>query len=142
LFYAAILLLVLRASQLDRGFQLAAALVGEQNMASPLRCFSAAMTFYGTRVLFALLRNPACACLDALRPSAYGIYLVHYIFIIWPAIRRLRSAASRRLRRLRSCFAGALSLSWGAHAAVTEDSVGSADDLGSPNLVTPGHRSL
>jgi surface polysaccharide O-acyltransferase-like enzyme len=44
--------------------------------------YSAAMTF---TVLAIYLRSAkySLSLLDAMRPSAYGIYLVHYIFIIW-----------------------------------------------------------
>jgi surface polysaccharide O-acyltransferase-like enzyme len=44
--------------------------------------YSAAMTF---TVLAIYLRSAkfSLSVLDAMRPSAYGIYLVHYIFIIW-----------------------------------------------------------
>ena len=44
--------------------------------------YSAAMAF----TVLAVYLNSAKAnlgLLDAIRPSAYGIYLVHYIFIIW-----------------------------------------------------------
>jgi peptidoglycan/LPS O-acetylase OafA/YrhL len=44
--------------------------------------YSAAMAF---TVLAIYLRSAkfSLSLLDAMRPSAYGIYLVHYIFIIW-----------------------------------------------------------
>jgi surface polysaccharide O-acyltransferase-like enzyme len=44
--------------------------------------YSAAMAF---TVLAIYLRSAkfSLSLLDAIRPSAYGIYLVHYIFIIW-----------------------------------------------------------
>ena len=73
--------------------------------------FSAAMTF---TVLAMCVRFGAsrAGLLDAMRPSAYGIFLTHYIFIIWlqygvygyswPAV--VKAAV---------VFAGTLTLSWG-----------------------------
>jgi peptidoglycan/LPS O-acetylase OafA/YrhL len=44
--------------------------------------FSAAMAFTVPAV-YLRSANASLGLLDAMRPSAYGIYLVHYIFIIW-----------------------------------------------------------
>jgi peptidoglycan/LPS O-acetylase OafA/YrhL len=44
--------------------------------------FSAAMTFT-VLALFLRFAETRWRLLDALQPSAYGIYLVHYIFVIW-----------------------------------------------------------
>jgi surface polysaccharide O-acyltransferase-like enzyme len=44
--------------------------------------FSAAMTFTVLAVSLAFASS-SMRLLDAMRPSAYGIFLVHYIFIIW-----------------------------------------------------------
>jgi len=44
--------------------------------------FSAAMAF-AVPALFLRFAKAGGRLLDALRPSAYGIYLVHYVFIIW-----------------------------------------------------------
>ena len=76
--------------------------------------FSAAMTF--TVLAISLRHAPSkFGLLDAVRPSAYGIFLTHYIFIIWlqyavydyswPAV--VKAAA---------VFAGTLALSWGVTA--------------------------
>ena len=48
--------------------------------------FSGAMAFAEPGILLRFAKNSASAplrLLDAMRPSAYGIFLVHYIFIIW-----------------------------------------------------------
>jgi surface polysaccharide O-acyltransferase-like enzyme len=44
--------------------------------------YSAAMAFTVTAVFLRSANSP-CSLLDAIQPSAYGIYLLHYIFIIW-----------------------------------------------------------
>jgi surface polysaccharide O-acyltransferase-like enzyme len=44
--------------------------------------YSAAMAFTVTAVFLRSANSP-CSLLDAMQPSAYGIYLLHYIFIIW-----------------------------------------------------------
>jgi surface polysaccharide O-acyltransferase-like enzyme len=44
--------------------------------------YSAAMAFTVTAI-FVRFANSRWRLLDAVQPSAYGIYLVHYIFIIW-----------------------------------------------------------
>ena len=73
--------------------------------------FSAAMAF-ALPGFFLSHASARLGLLDAIRPSAYGIYLVHYIFIIWlqyavydPAFPAAVKAAI--------VFTGALSLSWG-----------------------------
>src|SRR5262249_46795800 len=44
--------------------------------------FSAAMAFAEPASFLRFSKSPL-RLLDAMRPSAYGIFLVHYIFIIW-----------------------------------------------------------
>jgi surface polysaccharide O-acyltransferase-like enzyme len=44
--------------------------------------FSAAMTFAVLAVFLRFARS-SFRLLDAMRPSAYGIYLLHFIFVIW-----------------------------------------------------------
>jgi surface polysaccharide O-acyltransferase-like enzyme len=50
--------------------------------------------------------------LDALRPSAYGIFLVHYIFIIWLQY-YVYDFSLPSFVKFAIVFAGTLSLSWG-----------------------------
>ncbi|MEH2566820.1 acyltransferase [Bradyrhizobium sp. AZCC 2289] len=73
--------------------------------------FSAAMTF---TVLAGSLRlsESKIGLLEAMRPSAYGIFLVHYIFIIWLqyAVYDYSWPAAVKAAVV---FAGTLSLSWG-----------------------------
>ena len=50
--------------------------------------------------------------MDALRPSAYGIFLIHYIFIIWLQYAVYDPPWSPFVK-FAIVFAGTLSLSWG-----------------------------
>jgi surface polysaccharide O-acyltransferase-like enzyme len=72
--------------------------------------FSAAMAFAVPAISLRLARS-SLDLLDAMRPSAYGIYLLHYVFIIWlqyavfdPALPATVKAAI--------VFTGTLSASW------------------------------
>ena len=50
--------------------------------------------------------------LDALRPSAYGVYLLHYIFIIWLQY-AVYDYSIPAVVKFAIVFAGTLSMSWG-----------------------------
>ena len=50
--------------------------------------------------------------LDAMRPSAYGIFLVHYIFIIWLQY-AVYDYSWPAVVKAAVVFAGTLALSWG-----------------------------
>jgi peptidoglycan/LPS O-acetylase OafA/YrhL len=73
--------------------------------------FSAAMAFAEPAFFLCFAKSPL-RLLDAMRPSAYGIFLVHYIFIIWLqyAVYDLPLPA---LVKFAIVFIGTLSLSWG-----------------------------
>jgi Acyltransferase family len=73
--------------------------------------YSAAMalTVSATFVRFAEF---GWSLLDALQPSAYGIYLVHYIFIIWLQYAVLDYPLTAFVK-FAIVFAGTLSMSWG-----------------------------
>jgi surface polysaccharide O-acyltransferase-like enzyme len=78
--------------------------------------FSAAMTF----ALPAICLRFAGAnwhWLDALRPSAYGVFLVHYIFIIWLQY-AVYDYSWPAFVKAATVFAGTLSLSWGLIVAL------------------------
>ena len=60
--------------------------------------------------------------LDAMRPSAYGIFLTHYIFIIWLQY-AVYDSCGRPSSRLPSCSLGTLALSWRSHGVVAKNSV-------------------
>ena len=73
--------------------------------------FNAAMTF---TVLAVFLRSARSSLwlLDAMRPSAYGIYLVHFIFLIWLQY-LVYDPAFPALVKFSIVFTGTLSMSWG-----------------------------
>jgi surface polysaccharide O-acyltransferase-like enzyme len=73
--------------------------------------FSAAMTTAEVAI-FVRFAKSRLSLLDALRPSAYGIFLVHYIFIIWLQY-ILYDFTLPAFVKFAIVFAGTLSLSWG-----------------------------
>ena len=110
LFYGAILLLVYAHHNWVADFN-APPLSWRAAYGLVFALFSAAMTF---TVLAIWLRSAESrlSLLDAMRPSAYGIFLVHYIFIIWLqyAVYDYSWPAAVKAAVV---FAGTLSLSWG-----------------------------
>ena len=89
--------------------------------------FSAAMAFTVPAVFLAL-RASSMQLLDAMQPSAYGIFLMHYIFIIWLQY-FVYDPAWPAVVKLAIVFAGTLARSWAAYGAVAKNSAGGADDL-------------
>jgi surface polysaccharide O-acyltransferase-like enzyme len=76
--------------------------------------YSAAMAFM-VSAFFLRSAESGWRLLDALRPSAYGIFLLHYIFIIWLqyAVYDYSFPAAVKFDIV---FAGTLSMSWGLTA--------------------------
>ena len=62
--------------------------------------------------IFVRFAKSQLSLLDALRPSAYGIFLVHYIFIIWLQY-WVYDFSLPAFVKFAIVFAGTLSLSWG-----------------------------
>lgn len=73
--------------------------------------FSAAMTFLEPS-LFLRFAPGNWRVLDALRPSAYGVFLTHYIFIIWLQYAVYGLPWHAGVKAV-SVFVGTLALSWG-----------------------------
>jgi surface polysaccharide O-acyltransferase-like enzyme len=73
-------------------------------------CYSAAMPFTLTAI-FVSFANSRWRLLDAVQPSAYGIYLLHYIFIIWLQY-ALYDEPFTAFVKFAIVFAGTLSMSW------------------------------
>jgi surface polysaccharide O-acyltransferase-like enzyme len=73
--------------------------------------FSAAMAFTVPSIFLRFAKSD-WTLLDALQPSAYGVYLVHYIFIIWLqyAVYGYSLPAGVKFAIV---FAGTLAMSWG-----------------------------
>jgi surface polysaccharide O-acyltransferase-like enzyme len=73
--------------------------------------FSAAMTFTVLAVFLRFERS-SFRLLDAMQPSAYGIYLVHFIPLIWLQY-VVYDPAFPAFVKFAIVFAGTLSTSWG-----------------------------
>ena len=78
--------------------------------------FSAAMTF-AVAAFYLRFEKSSLRLLDTLRPSAYGIYLLHYIFIIWLQYAVYDDPLPAGVK-FAFVFAGTLSMSWGLTVAV------------------------
>jgi surface polysaccharide O-acyltransferase-like enzyme len=72
--------------------------------------FSAAMTFTVPAVFLRFARS-SLWLLDAIRPSAYGIYLLHFIFLIWLQY-IVYDPAFPAFVKFAIVFTGTLSMSW------------------------------
>ena len=73
--------------------------------------YSAAMAFT-VMAMFLRFAKSQLGLLDALQPSAYGIYLVHYAFIIWLQY-AVYDYSLPAVVKFAIVFAGTLSMSWG-----------------------------
>jgi peptidoglycan/LPS O-acetylase OafA/YrhL len=73
--------------------------------------FSAAMTF-AVAAFYLRFAKSNLRLLDAIRPSAYGIYLLHYIFIIWLQY-AVYDPPLPAFAKFAIVFTATLSLSWG-----------------------------
>jgi surface polysaccharide O-acyltransferase-like enzyme len=72
--------------------------------------FSASMAF-AVAAFFLRFAKSAWRLLDALRPSAYGVYLVHYVFIIWLQF-ALYDYSVPAIIKFAIVFSGTLAASW------------------------------
>jgi surface polysaccharide O-acyltransferase-like enzyme len=72
--------------------------------------FSGAMAF-AEPAIFLRFANADWRWMDRLRPSAYGIFLVHYIFIIWLQY-AIYDTSLPAIAKAAIVFVGTLSLSW------------------------------
>jgi hypothetical protein len=72
--------------------------------------FSAAMTFTVPAIFLHFARS-SLWLLDAMRPSAYGIYILHFIFLIWLQY-IVYDPAFPAFVKFAIVFAGTLSMSW------------------------------
>jgi surface polysaccharide O-acyltransferase-like enzyme len=87
-----------------------------------LVCYGVAFALFCTAANLALLATfgrlgRQFAVLDSLSANAYGIYLIHYLFVVWGqyALLDLRIGA---IPKAACVFTGALGLSWGCTAAM------------------------
>jgi surface polysaccharide O-acyltransferase-like enzyme len=79
-----------------------------------LACFSSCFAMLALALRFAGRRLPV---LDALNRDAYGIYLVHYVFVVWLQYALVAAALLAAVKGA-IVFGGALLLSWGTVVAV------------------------
>jgi surface polysaccharide O-acyltransferase-like enzyme len=110
LFYGAILLLVYAHHNWIANFD-SPPLWWKTAYGVAFAMFSAAMAFTVLATSLRLAKS-SLSLLDAMQPSAYGIFLVHYMFIIWLQY-AVYDHAFPSLVKFAIVFAGTLSLSWG-----------------------------
>lgn len=79
-----------------------------------LSCFSSCFAMLALVLRFAARRLPV---LDALKRDAYGMYLVHYVFVVWLQY-ALLAAGLLAIVKGAMVFGGTLLLSWGTVAAI------------------------
>jgi surface polysaccharide O-acyltransferase-like enzyme len=108
-FYAAILVLVYAHHNWVADFN-SPPLIWKVGYGLAFACYSAAMAFT-VSAIFLRFSESRWTLLDALQPSAYGIYLVHYIFIIWLQY-VLYDHPFPPFVKFAIVFAGTLSMSW------------------------------
>ncbi len=126
LFYSAILLLVYAHHIWIENFY-SPPLWWKASYGIAFAMFSAAMAFTVLATSLRLARS-GLSLLDAMQSSAYGIFLLHYVFIIWLQYVVYDSAISRR-HQGRDCVRWHAFRKLGAYRAVAEDTVRGADDL-------------
>jgi surface polysaccharide O-acyltransferase-like enzyme len=114
-FYVAILVVVYAHHNWVTNFD-SPPLVWKTGYGLAFASYSAAMTFSVTAI-FLRTAGSRCSLLDALQPSAYGIFLVHYIFIIWLQY-AVYDYSLPAFVKFAVVFAGTLSMSWGLTAAL------------------------
>jgi surface polysaccharide O-acyltransferase-like enzyme len=114
-FYAAILILVYAHHNWVANFD-SPPLVWKVGYGLAFASFSAAMAFTVPAIFLRFSGSP-WKLLDALQPSAYGIYLLHYIFIIWLQY-AVYDHSWPAVVKFAIVFAGTLSMSWGSTVMV------------------------
>jgi peptidoglycan/LPS O-acetylase OafA/YrhL len=109
-FYVAILILVYAHHNWVADFN-RPPLVWKVGYGLAFAAYSAAMAFT-VPAIFLRFTGPGSGLLDAMQPSAYGIYLLHYIFIVWLQY-AVYDYSFPAIVKFAIVFAGTLSLSWG-----------------------------
>jgi peptidoglycan/LPS O-acetylase OafA/YrhL len=113
LFYAAILLLVYAHHNWIADFA-SPPRSWQTGYSIAFALFSAAMTFTVVAVSLAFAAS-SVKLLDAMRPQAYGIFLTHYVFIIWLQY-AVYDYSWPAFVKFAIVFGGTLALSWAATA--------------------------
>ena len=84
------------------------------DLAFALACFGSCFAVLAVAVRFARIRTPV---LDSLKANAFGMYLIHYVFVVWLQY-VLLPAELPALLKAAFVFSGALVLSWIVAAAL------------------------
>jgi peptidoglycan/LPS O-acetylase OafA/YrhL len=79
-----------------------------------LACFASCFFAFGAALRFAQFRAQIC---DSLKNNAYGMYLVHYLFIVWLQFAMLTMSLPAVMKAALA-FAGTMGLSWAASAGL------------------------
>jgi peptidoglycan/LPS O-acetylase OafA/YrhL len=90
------------------------------DVAWTLSCAALSFAFLAGAVRFVRKRSPVW---DSLSANAYGIYLAHYVFVIWLQYALLRAAAPGAVKGL-AVFVGATALSWTTTAVLRRTPLG------------------
>jgi surface polysaccharide O-acyltransferase-like enzyme len=109
-FYVAILVLVYAHHNWVADFD-SPPLLWKTSYGLAFATYSAAMAFTVSAV-FLRFADSSWRLLDALQPSAYGVFLLHYIFIIWLQY-AVYDHSFPAFVKFAIVFAGTLSMSWG-----------------------------
>jgi hypothetical protein len=109
-FYVAILILVYAHHNWVTDFD-SPPLIWKVGYGVAFASYSAAMAFT-VLAIFIRFAESGWSALDALQPSAYGIFLVHYVFILWLQY-ALYDYSLPAAAKFAIVFAGTLSMSWG-----------------------------
>ncbi len=91
--------------------------VGLQILADLCFVLSCASGCFATLALFMRFALTRWRASDSLANSAYGMYLVHYVFVVWLQY-SLLDADMHAIAKAAIVFAGTLLASWGATAAI------------------------
>jgi hypothetical protein len=109
-FYVAILVLVYAHHNWVTDFD-SPPLIWKVGYGLAFATYSAAMAFT-VAAIFVRFAESGWSVLDALQPSAYGIFLVHYVFSLWLQY-ALYDYSLPAVVKFAVVFAGTLSMSWG-----------------------------
>jgi fucose 4-O-acetylase-like acetyltransferase len=80
---------------------------------------SAAASSFASLAIFLRFYNRRVALFESLSANSYGIYLIHYVFIVWLQV-ALLNAPLPAIVKAAAVFLGTLLLSWGAAAALRQ----------------------
>jgi hypothetical protein len=80
-----------------------------------LACFASCFFVLAAALRFGQMR---ARLLESLKANAYGMYLIHYVFIVWLQYAMLSDAGLPAVAKASIVFAGTLALSWAGTAAL------------------------